>query len=84
MGYPRWIKRIVRETLRTSYDLINEGWADKILICNDICLKTMWKTFGGLGYAHILRDIRSMAIENGIDEKVYDAILSDNVVNFIK
>ena len=65
-------------------ELIDEGWGDKVLISNDICLKTMWKTFGGLGYAHILRDVRSMAIENGIDEKVYDAILTDNVVNFIK
>ena len=83
----------VNEERRFAYDLervhvlkelIDEGWADKILICNDICLKTMWKTFGGLGYAHILRDIRSMAIENGIDEKVYDAILTENVVNFIK
>ena len=72
------------ERVHLLKELIDEGWADKILVCNDICLKTMWKTFGGLGYAHILRDVRSMAIENGIDAKVYDAILTDNVVNFIK
>ena len=63
--------------------LIDEGYADRILVCNDICLKTMWKKFGGTGYAHILRTVKQMAIENGIDESVYNAILTDNVKNFL-
>lgn len=83
----------VSEERRFAYDLeriielkklIDEGYKDRILVCNDICLKTMWKKYGGLGYAHILRDVRSMALENGIDDKVYNSLLTDNVVNFIK
>ena len=83
----------VSEERRFAYDLeriielkklIDEGYKDRILVCNDICLKTMWKKYGGLGYAHILRDVRSMALENGIDDKVYNSFLTDNVVNFIK
>ena len=68
------------ELLKT---LIDEGYGSKILVCNDICLKTMWKKFGGLGYAHILRTVKDMAVENGISEKVYESILTDNVRNFI-
>ena len=68
------------ELLKT---LIDEGFAQKILVCNDICLKTMWKRFGGKGYAHILRDVREMAIKSGIGEDVYNSILTDNVRRFL-
>ena len=71
------------ERIKVLKTLIDEGWQDKILICNDICLKTMWKKFGGTGYAHILRTVKQMAIENGIPESVYNAMLTDNVKNFL-
>lgn len=82
----------VSEKLRFAYDLerirllktlIDEGYQDKILISNDICLKSMWKTYGGLGYAHILRGVLYMAKENGIDEATYRSLLTKNVVKFI-
>ena len=63
--------------------LIDEGYGKQILVCNDICLKSMWKKFGGLGYAHILRGVRDMAIDFGIKEEVYHSILTDNVRNFL-
>ena len=63
--------------------LIDEGYADRILVCNDICLKTMWKKYGGSGYAHILRTVKDMVVENGIDGDIYNKILTDNVKNFL-
>lgn len=71
------------ERIRMLKTLIDEGYASRILVCNDICLKTMWKRYGGTGYAHILRTVKQMAIENGIDESVYNSILTDNVKNFL-
>jgi len=82
----------VSESRRFAYDLerikvlkalMDEGWQGKILISNDICLKTMWKAYGGLGYAHILRGVRYMAEENGIDAAAYQSLLTNNVANFI-
>ena len=82
----------VSKTNRFAYDLeriqllkmlIDEGYEKQILICNDICLKTMWKNYGGAGYGHILRAVKYMATENGIDEKTYMSMLTDNVKNFI-
>lgn len=82
----------VSEKRRFAYDLerikllkilIDQGYKDRILICNDICLKTMWKRHGGTGYAHILRTVKLMAEQNGIDEKTYMSMLTDNVKNFL-
>ena len=39
--------------------------------------------FGGLGYGHILRDVKDMAIKSGISEKAYTSIVTDNVRNFL-
>lgn len=71
------------ERIHLLKTLIDEGYGSRILVCNDICLKTMWKTYGGLGYAHILRAVKNMAISNGIDEKVYMSLLTDNVRSFL-
>lgn len=71
------------ERIRLLKVLIDEGYGRQLLVCNDICLKSMWKKYGGLGYAHILRTVKKMAVENGIDEKVYHSLLTDNVREFI-
>ena len=71
------------ERIRLLATLLKEGYEKQILICNDICLKTMWKTYGGNGYAHILRAVRDMAVEEGIDKKAYDTLLTENVKNFL-
>lgn len=71
------------ERIKLLKQLIDEGYGKQILICNDICLKTMWKKYGGPGYAHILRLVKHMALENGIDEKTYNALLTENVKNFL-
>ena len=71
------------ERIELLRQLIDGGYGNKILVCNDICLKTMWKKYGGLGYAHILRDVKNMALRSGISEAAYEAILTDNVRNFL-
>ena len=72
------------ERIEVLRSLIDDGYLSQILVCNDICLKTMWKKYGGLGYAHILRTVKDMALDNGITEAQYMSILTDNVKNFIK
>ena len=72
------------ERVRLLKKLIDAGYGKQILVCNDICLKSMWKSFGGLGYAHVLRGVQAMATENGIDKNTYFSLLTENVKNFIK
>ena len=72
------------ERIDVLKNLIEEGFGDRILISNDICLKSMWKKYGGLGYAHILRGVKDMALQNGISETAYNNLLTKNVQNFLK
>ncbi len=71
------------ERIRLMKQLIDRGYKNQILLSNDICLKTMWRKFGGTGYSHILRTVKLMAMENGIDEKTYMSLLMDNPKNFL-
>lgn len=61
--------------------LIDDGFSDRILVSNDICLKTMLRSFGGNGYAHILKTVADMARENGFYDKYHD-ILTKNTQKF--
>lgn len=72
------------ERIEVLKNLIEEGFGDRILISNDICLKSMWKKYGGLGYAHILRTVKEMALQNGIEENAYNNLLTKNVKNFLR
>lgn len=71
------------ERIKILKELIEQGYEKQILLCNDICLKSMWRKYGGLGYDHILRGVKKMALEYGIDESTYMSILTENVKNFL-
>lgn len=71
------------ERIEVLKSLIDEGYQKQILISNDICLKTMWKKYGGNGYAHILRTVKDMALQNGISEETYRSLFTNNVKNFL-
>lgn len=72
------------ERIKILKELLDEGYGKHILVTNDICLKTMWRTYGGLGYAHVLRTVKDMAIQNGIDEKTYMDLFTENTKDFLK
>lgn len=71
------------ERVRFLKDLINRGYSDQILICNDICLKSMLTTFGGNGYAHIINTVKTMLLQEGVSKIIYDKIMTDNVAKFL-
>ena len=71
------------ERIEILKEIIDKGYENQVLISNDICLKTMWRTYGGTGYAHILTNVRSIAEEFGILEQ-YNKILTQNVKAFLK
>jgi phosphotriesterase-related protein len=60
--------------------LIRKGYANKILITNDICLKTMLCCYGGWGYAHILQNIIPLMKSEGINADAIDKIIKDNPI----
>lgn len=72
-----------RERVLLLKELFDEGYKHKILVTNDICLKTMWRKFGGQGYAHVLKTVKFMAKECGINESDYMLTMTENVKSFI-
>jgi len=59
-------------------ELINDGLTDRILISQDVCLKTDLTAYGGLGYAHILRDLIAMMKNKEISQEAINEITITN------
>ena len=71
------------ERMAVLKDIVARGFGNRVLVSNDICLKSMWRTYGGTGYAHILTNVRAMAEEYGISD-AYEAILTENTKAFLR
>ena len=70
------------ERCQTIYKLVKKGFADKIFITNDICLKSMLCEYGGNGFAHIVNNIVPMLKDVGVSEKDIDTMLMSNCAKF--
>lgn len=69
------------ERIQLIKELIDAGYRDRLLVSNDICLKTMLRTYGGCGYDHILSTVAYMAAQNGFEDD-YKLILTKNAERF--
>jgi phosphotriesterase-related protein len=59
-------------------DLIGEGHLSKIFISQDVATKERLISYGGTGYAHIIRDLVPVMKIKGISEKEIKVLLVDN------
>lgn len=66
------------ERVLTISELVANNFTKQILISTDICLKTDLVTYGGHGYAHILRSIVPMLARNGLSEKDIKMLTIEN------
>lgn len=64
------VKRIV--------ELISEGYIEQLLISCDVCLKQLLASYGGYGYAHILRSIAPVLRWSGLSKEQINTLLIDN------
>ena len=64
--------------------LVEKGYGDQLLICNDICLKSMLHAYGGWGYDHIAKHIVPMMEDFGIFQKDIQKIICENPVRFLE
>ena len=58
--------------------LVAEGYASQILLSHDCCFKIQLRTWGGYGYAHLLRNILPRFVLEGVPESVVLGIMTDN------
>jgi phosphotriesterase-related protein len=59
-------------------DLVEDGYAEQLLLSQDIFLKHLLRTYGGHGYAHILTNVLPMFDGAGVPDDVVNRLLTDN------
>jgi phosphotriesterase-related protein len=67
-----------RERLDCLLELLDAGWADRLLIAQDVCTKVQLLRYGGAGYAHILRSIVPRLHRRGVDPTTVHKLLVEN------
>ena len=58
--------------------LIDEGYLNHILISQDVCIKFLYVTYGGAGYAHILRNVVPWMRRAGISDEQIHTMMVEN------
>jgi phosphotriesterase-related protein len=58
--------------------IIHEGHASRILLSQDVGMKTMWTRFGGNGYGYILDCFIPRLVELGVSDETAQSIMTSN------
>jgi phosphotriesterase-related protein len=58
--------------------LLDEGWAEHLLVSQDVCTRIQLRRNGGRGYSHILRAIVPHLRTRGVDETTLHTLLIHN------
>lgn len=66
------------ERIEALIKLINDGYIKQILISHDTCTKTNLKSYGGFGYAHILKTIVPALRNMGLSKNEIQTLLVEN------
>jgi len=64
-------------------ELIGSGYAQRLLISQDVCFKTDLMAYGGWGYAHILSHFVPMMVRRGISRESIRTIMVDNPADLL-
>jgi phosphotriesterase-related protein len=63
--------------------LVEDGYEDNILLANDVCLKELLHSYGGWGYDHVMSNIMTMMVAEGIDKYIVEKLVKKNPNNFL-
>lgn len=66
------------ERIKEIMFLVAEGFGDRVVVSQDVCFKMRLASYGGPGYAHILRYVRPWMLAMGMREREVDDLLINN------
>jgi phosphotriesterase-related protein len=64
-------------------DLVRSGYEKRILISQDVCLKTDLVAYGGWGYAHLLNNVVPMMVKRDINKESIHTIMVSNPADLL-
>jgi len=65
-------------TLDLTADLVRLGYADQILLSQDICSKSLLRRYGGGGYDYLVTDFLPQLREKGVSDEALHTITVEN------
>ena len=71
------------QRIRVVLGLLEAGFGDRVLLAQDICFRSDLVRYGGHGYAHLLRTLRSRFLKAGVSAATFDSLLTDNPRRFL-
>ncbi|MBE6630501.1 MAG: hypothetical protein E7624_06595 [Ruminococcaceae bacterium] len=63
--------------------LLSDGYGDRLLVTNDLCLRTMLAEYGGNGFMHVARTILPMLRYVGVTEQDIHRLTVQNPADFL-
>lgn len=63
---------------RHLVELLELGYADQLLVSQDVCSKMQYRAFGGLGYGHLLENIFPRLCGEGVSAEAVERLIVDN------
>lgn len=69
--------------LRLIRRFADRGHGSQLLMSHDICTKTRMRRWGGHGYGHILRNVRTLMARLGFPERLVTALVRDNPIRLL-
>jgi phosphotriesterase-related protein len=67
-----------QEIARAILGLLDAGFSEQILLSQDVYLKIQWRSFGGNGYAHVLRSFLPRLKVLGVSDEACRLLVIDN------
>jgi phosphotriesterase-related protein len=67
-----------RERVEAILRLFDRGYERRLLLSHDICKKSQLTCYGGVGYAHVLRQFVEQLRNAGLDQEALDLLLVEN------
>lgn len=59
-------------------ELVDAGYAEKLLLSQDVCRKSQLRRYGGSGFTYLLREFRTAFLHFGLDEEIFDLLMIEN------
>jgi phosphotriesterase-related protein len=67
-----------KEEVRCVVDLLNAGYADRVLLSAEVAMKTCYKAYGGWGYSHVHENIIPWLKSLGASTEQIESIMVGN------
>ena len=72
-----------KQRIVTLARLCEAGYTNRILLANDVCLKSLLKSYQGEGYLHLFDNIVPMIRDAKINEAFIHALIHENPIRFL-